>query len=216
MLATTNLACERGCRQLFSGLELQLDAGQLLLLTGANGAGKTSLLRILAGLLLPAHGVVSWRGHDIRALGEHFASEVIYVGHATAAKDELTARENLLFASRIGGEPIGTDEAEVALRRFGLAACADLPSRVLSQGQRRRISLARLSVTRRPLWLLDEPLTGLDRDATEKLEFLLLAQLARGGIVVVATHQGLRLPPDARRALHLGEAAHDARMESYA
>src|SRR5690606_15384840 len=159
--AATDLACLKGDRLLFRGLGLALEAGRMLRVAGPNGVGKTSLLRILCGLAMPEHGIVRWRGKDIRRTREDFHAELLYLGHALALNDLLTPLENLRFAIHSGGDAVSETACIEALTRIGLGAQLDLPAKVLSQGQRRRVGLARLFVSRaRPLWVLDEPFTA--------------------------------------------------------
>lgn len=195
MLELAHLSCERGGRRLFSDLQCQVAAGQLLRVQGANGAGKTSLLRMLCGLLPPVQGSVRWRGEAIADLREDFARELVYIGHAAAIKDDLTARENLAFACRLGGSEVSAVEAAAALREAGLAGRDAVPARMLSQGQRRRVALARLVVSpHAPLWVLDEPFNALDTAATAWLAALVGTHLARGGIAVLTSHQHVDVP----------------------
>lgn len=204
MLEAVDLACERGSRRLFSGLSFTLAAGELLLVTGPNGAGKTSLLRILCGLTPPSGGEVRWQGKTIAGLGEEFRGQLFYLGHHNGVKDELTARENLLISCRLAGEPLTEDAARATLAHMGLAGREDLPARLLSQGQRRRVALARLLITRAPLWILDEPLTALDARAVALIQGRLAAHLAAGGLVVLTTHQPIQVDDVTPRRLELG------------
>src|SRR5574341_229002 len=167
MLEVSSLECVRGDRRLFSGLSFALGQGELLQVKGPNGAGKTSLLRMLCGLMAPVEGQIRWKGSTIRELGEDFYREVTYLGHLPAVKDELTAEENLRIASALDGVEIEPREAYVALRKMGLQGRESLPAKVLSAGQRRRVALARLLTLDTILWVLDEPLTALDRSAVE-------------------------------------------------
>lgn len=174
---------------LFRGLSFALQAGESLRVAGANGSGKTSLLRILCGLLPPAGGEVRWRGAAIRALREDYSRELVYLGHAPAVKDDLSAAENLEISCALAGMPARAEAVAEALARFGLAGKSQ-PSRRLSQGQRRRAALARLALSAsRPLWLLDEPFSALDVAGVALLRGLIEAHLARGGAVVFTTHQ---------------------------
>lgn len=190
MLAATDLACLKGDRLLFRGLDLALDAGRMLRVAGPNGVGKTSLLRILCGLATPEYGMVRWRDEDIRRRRDDFHAELLYLGHASALNDLLTPLENLRFAIHSGGESADDARCIAALERIGLGAQIDLPAKVLSQGQRRRVGLARLFVSAsRPLWVLDEPFTALDVAAVADLAATLEAHSAAGGMVVMTTHQ---------------------------
>lgn len=205
MLQATDLVCERGERVLFRGLTLTLEPGELLRVAGGNGSGKTSLLRILCGLLAPAQGEVRWNGAPIRALREDYGRELVYVGHAAAVKDDLTAAENLFLSCRLGGGGFGRQAVLEALRRF--AVPADVLLKKLSQGQRRRAALARLLLCEAaPLWLLDEPFVALDASASALVEALIGAHVASGGMAVYTTHQGAGIQVRTARVLDL-EAA---------
>ena len=200
MLQAVDLACQRGERLLFRSLAFTLGPGECLHVAGENGAGKTSLLRLLAGLMIPAEGRVEWGGRDISRLREDFWSALAYVGHANGVKDELTATENLRFGNAIAGRPSGEAEARAALALLGLHDHADRPVRALSQGQRRRVALARLAGARGArLWILDEPFAALDTRGIEVVRELVAAQLERGGSVVLTTHQDVPLPGAVRR-----------------
>jgi len=193
-LALDRVACVRGGRTLFSGLNLQLGAGQLLRVAGANGAGKTSLLRLMCGLLLPSEGEVRWRGEPLAAQRERWGRELVYLGHAAALKDDLSPLDNLRTASTLGGHDAARTEALQALADAGLRGFERTPVRHLSQGQRKRCGLARLVLARHaPLWVLDEPFNALDTAATAWLEGLVRTQLRRGGSVVLTSHQGVAL-----------------------
>lgn len=204
MLEAIDLACERGGRLLFSGLSFLLAPGELLRVSGPNGSGKTSLLKLLVGLARPFAGEVHWRGVPIVRLGEAFRRELLYLGHTSGVKDELTALENLHFASRLGQSALRREQAIAALAAMGLAGREDLPARFLSQGQKRRVALARLMVSDAPLWILDEPLTALDIDAIAIVEARLGEHLARGGLIVLTTHQDMRVPAARTKNLALG------------
>lgn len=194
LLSVEGLGCIRGDRPVFAGLDMALHAGDALVLSGANGSGKSSLLRMLAGLLPPAVGAIRWRGADVDKAPEAHAARLHYLGHQNAIKPTLTVAENLYPWAALRG---GRGEIREALAAFGLADLADAPGRLLSSGQTRRLALARLLAAPAPLWLLDEPGVGLDRRALGDLGDVIAAHRARGGLVVLATHQDLGLP-DAR------------------
>ena len=190
MLEAVDLECMRGDRLLFRGIDLSLQPGQLLRVAGANGSGKTSLLRILCGLLQPTGGEVRWNGMPVARQREEFCANLVFTGHLNGLKDDLTALENLSVAAALAGVRVDARGARDGLARFGVAHCADLPAKYLSQGQRRRVALARLALSATvPLWILDEPFSALDAGAVIELELLLAAHLAAAGMVVLTTHQ---------------------------
>ena len=191
LLEVKKLGCVRGDRRLFSGLDLSLPAGTYLQVTGPNGSGKTSLLRILCGLLAPAEGEIKWQGENIRSLGEDYFTSVTYLGHRHNVKDELSAIENLRISNALNGIVISKERAREVLTRIGLAGRESLPARLLSEGQRRRVALARLLTSGTKLWLLDEVMTSLDKGAVALIRSLIEEHLAGGGIAFVATHQDL-------------------------
>jgi len=204
MLELTDLECTRGERTLFRGLGFALRSGELLLVTGANGSGKTSLLRIVCGLLVPTRGEVRWRGENIQQLREEFWKQLVYIGHANAIKDDLTAVENLMMASTLAGLSVSREQACAALRRLGLAGCEELPARVLSQGQRRRVALTRLALGQAmPLWVLDEPFTALDATAMNTIRELIAQHVAQGATVMYTTHQEAQINAAVSRRIHL-------------
>jgi heme exporter protein A len=173
-----------------------------VLLTGRNGAGKTSLLRAVAGLLDPEEGQVTWRGAPARANRHEFHAELVYLGHEPPLKGDLTARENLRFAIGIRRAVSGA-EIDAALARTGATGFADRPARTLSAGQRRRVALAGVLLAEAVLWLLDEPTTNLDADGQQLVAELIGAQLSGNGMVVAAVHHDMALPPDRVRRLEL-------------
>ena len=191
MLEASNLECIRGERSLFAGVGFRLAAGEMLYLQGANGSGKTSLMRILCGLAHPAAGEVRWRGEPIGKLGEDYRRELCYLGHHNAIKEELTPLENLLAAAHLADEDLDEGAALDALELVGLAGREELACRYLSQGQKRRVALARLVNERRALWILDEPYVARDAAAVELVAGLIGAHLQRGGLAVLTTHQAV-------------------------
>lgn len=193
MLRGEQLAAIRGERLVFSAISFAVPAGGALLLVGPNGSGKSTLLRLLAGLKRADAGQVLWQGADAAADPGAHARRLVYVGHQDAVKPGLRVAENLLLAR--GGD------AMVALAAMGLQGLADLPARMLSAGQRRRLALARLALRPAELWLLDEPTLGLDTASVSRFGDMLAAHRARGGVVVAATHLPLPLPDAAELAL---------------
>lgn len=188
VFAGTDLACIRGERLVFSGLSFEVRSGEVLLLTGRNGTGKSSLLRLLAGLSPAAEGVLAWNGIAIDADLEGHRQSLIYVGHGNGVKPALTPLETLTSWAALRGRADADARAERALDRFGLLSLAEVPCRCLSAGQQRRLALARLVAAPAPLWLLDEPLNALDAGSTEAFLALLAGHRARGGQIVLASH----------------------------
>lgn len=189
MLSVSNLSCVRADQTLFSGVGFELAPGECLHLEGGNGVGKTSLLRILAGFSPAAQGEVRWQGELLDSSACRLPQDLLYLGHQLALKEELNAVENLQAGAAIAGTSIAREAALAALQRLGLGSRAALPVRVLSQGQKRRVALARLVLQTQPLWLLDEPFVALDGPAQSLVAGFMEAHLARGGMVLFTSHQ---------------------------
>jgi len=204
MLSAHGLTCVRGDRPLFSGVDLAVGPGEWLHVRGANGSGKTSLLRLLAGLSRPEAGQVNWHGESIARVAQDYHRALLFLGHHAAVKEELTGAENLQLSAQLDGGQIGRAEVDHALGRFGLKGREDLPVRVLSAGQKRRVLLARLMTRKAKLWVLDEPFTALDTRAVDMLGSLTREHLAQGGMAIVTSHQPV--PLDGGKVLELSAA----------
>ncbi len=204
MLNVSSLECARGDRSLFKDVSFMLDNGELLHLHGHNGSGKTTLMRTLCGLVQPACGDIQWRGESISELDEEFTRHVLYIGHKNAIKDDLTGVENLLTSSLLDGFSIEPGQAWQALSKMGLKGFEDLPTKVLSQGQKRRVALARLLTTKARLWILDEPFVALDKAAVAFLQDVIREHIAGGGMVILSTHQEVALTSGTVKQLQLG------------
>lgn len=204
MLQTVSLACRRGDRRLFSNLSVTVKPGAVLVVVGENGSGKTSFLRMLCRLLAPEEGTILWEGTDIHHLKEQYSAQLTYIGHLNGVKDDLTAVENLKFNASLNGDRASDAAVQDALELVGLKQRVHhLPTKVLSQGQKRRVALARLWLSSRPLWLLDEPFTSLDQAATVLVTERLRFHAERGGLAVVVTHHEVVLPSGMAQRLRL-------------
>ena len=207
-MEAVELQCERGHRRLFDQLSFGLDAGRCLHIAGDNGAGKTSLLRILCGLLKPTFGEVRWQGRPIAQVRDEYGADLVYVGHLNGVKDDLTATENLRTWAAMAGLRVDADRLEQALRLLAIERFAQWPAGQLSQGQKRRIGLARLTVARQArVWILDEPFNALDRNGVEILNRLIAERVGSGGAVVLTTHQAWQAPVEVIRLELAAEAA---------
>lgn len=194
LLATKGLACWRGSRVLFQRLDLQIDRGSVTWLRGTNGSGKTSLMRILAGLSHADEGEVTWEGTPLARTGASARRQVIYIGHANALKDDLTLVEALAFLATLNQMDDAVPRARRALDRLGLSACRNAFVRTLSQGQRRRGALARLALDDQArTWILDEPFDALDTHGVRLLSDLIESHSARGGATLLTSHQPIQL-----------------------
>lgn len=192
-LTINQLACTRGERILFKQLSFELRSQQLLYIQGQNGSGKTTLLRAIASLFSPASGIIQWNQSDIKTLAEDYHGQLLYVGHLSSIKDDLTTLENVQFNASLSGHDVSNEQVLQALTALSIKRCAHLPARVLSQGQRRRTALAQLwlknSPEHTPLWILDEPFTALDSDMVIKLTQQIEAYVQAGGMVLFTSHQ---------------------------
>jgi heme exporter protein A len=193
LLEAEGLQCVRGGRRVFSGIGLRAETGALLRIEGDNGAGKTSLLRMLCGLTEPHAGEIRWCGAPLAACRETHRAELLYIGHQNALKEDLSGAENLRYAAALRGDALSEEEARGALHALGADAESKRPVRALSQGQKRRVALAALALPRpRALWLLDEPFVALDTAAMTTVSDRIATHVQAGGIAVYTTHQDVR------------------------
>ncbi len=193
-LRANALTCVRGERTLFTGLDLEVSAGEWLHVRGENGIGKTSLLRLLSGLTKPAAGEIFWNEQLISADPSEYHRNLLFLGHRDSLKEDLTALENLSIATALDGIMVSGEEILLALHRFGLRGREDLPVNCLSAGQKRRVLLARLLLRQAKLWILDEPFNALDVRAVEMLSELILEHIASGGMAIMTSHQEIPMP----------------------
>lgn len=203
MLEVIDLDCVRGGRALFRKLNLTVGPGTLLQIQGPNGSGKTTLLRIVCGLMDPDDGEVRWQGKNIRALGEDYSSALTYLGHRNGVKEELSPLENLRISNGLSGINLSREQAKDALQQLGLMDREDVPTRFLSEGQRRRSALTRLMTAGAKLWVLDEVLASLDAAAVVLVRSLIEGHLSKDGIAIVATHQELQISAGSFQRLEL-------------
>ena len=203
MLSAQGLACLRGDRLLFKSVGLELNSGGLLYVLGENGSGKSSLLRMLCGLLMPENGTVFWDSKPIKENAEDYLSNLTYIGHLNGLKDDLTALENLVISARLAGNEVSESQALAALMAIGIERCANLPASVLSQGQKRRVALARLWLAKGKIWILDEPFAALDVASVAVLAARLGEHLSNGGMAIVTTHQDVGIHAQSTQTLRL-------------
>ena len=205
-LQAVGLACERDWRMLFEHLELHVAAGDMLQISGPNGSGKTSLLRLLAGLMQPTHGEILLNGKPLAGQASELARTLVWIGHAAGIKELLTAEENLTWLCALH-RPASREAIWQALAAVGLRGFEDVACHTLSAGQQRRVALARLYLDSPPLWILDEPFTALDKQGVAQLEAHLAQHCEQGGMVVLTTHHTLECKPRGYRDINLGQWA---------
>ena len=193
MLETTDLECQRGDRRLFAGVGFRLEDGELLYLQGSNGSGKTSLLRMLCGLAPVESGDILWNGTPIRSQRTAFQRDLCYLGHLNALQESMTVHENLAFTASLGGFVPNAGQIPAILARFGVGGRQDHIVRHLSQGQKRRVALARLALSPATLWVLDEPFVAMDDAGIGMLTELIAQHLAEGGVTVLTSHQPVEI-----------------------
>ncbi|MBU3612107.1 cytochrome c biogenesis heme-transporting ATPase CcmA [Polynucleobacter sp. MG-27-Goln-C1] len=194
VLEARALTCIRGERELFSGLDLQVLAGQCLHIRGENGVGKTSLLRLLTGLTSPESGEILWNGHSIKKEASEYHGKLLFLGHRDALKEDLSAIENLRLYAAIDGITLSEQDAFASLWRFGLKGREDLPVNCLSAGQKKRVLMARMLTRGAQVWILDEPFNALDTHAMQVLQDLITEHLKSNGLVVLTSHQPVAIP----------------------
>jgi len=199
------LSCVRGDRVLFRNLSFEVGPGELLHLKGQNGSGKTTLLRALAGLLLQESGEIRWNGKNIRSLREEYSRHLLYLGHLNGIKGDLSAVENLRIAATLEGFTLSESRAWEVLEEIGLRGHEDLPSKHLSQGQKRRVALARLLANDARVWILDEPFTALDVAAVQLLQEVIHRHVENGGMAIITTHQEVAMIGEHTRTVTLGQ-----------
>lgn len=205
MLEISELSSVRGERVLFESLSFSVHPGEMVQVEGRNGCGKTTLLRIIAGLGESDGGKVFWNGQTIQSIREQYHQALLFLGHLTGVKRELTGYENLAFYQSLAVGKVNPDEIWTVLARVGLAGREDIPVAQLSAGQQRRVALARLWMSRQPLWILDEPLTAIDKQGVRVLEQLFLSHTENGGMVLLTTHQDMFTQSETLRRIKLGE-----------
>lgn len=197
-LEARQLACERDGRWLFEGLDLTVRSGEILRIEGPNGSGKTTLLKILAGQLGEYEGELYWNGTSLRKAREQFLANLLYLGHSPGVKAGLSPLENLAWYQALNGDKGSEEQRLEALAKVGLNGFEDVVAGQLSAGQQRRVALARLTLTRRALWVLDEPFTAIDRQGVTALEAQLAAHVQAGGCVLLTTHHTLAVTSTVR------------------
>ncbi|WP_025564970.1 cytochrome c biogenesis heme-transporting ATPase CcmA [Psychromonas sp. SP041] len=206
MLECKNLTCVREERVLFNNLNFALSPGEILHVEGPNGIGKTSLFRLLVGLSSPYSGDIYWQQQNIMSDRESYYQNMLYLGHKSGVKPELTALENLQFFHRLYNPSVELDLWDI-LTLVGLVGYENIPTAQLSAGQQRRVALARMWFSDCPLWILDEPFTAIDKSGVKVIENLLIKHAHKGGMIILTTHQDLSLPTDLYKKLTLQKPA---------
>lgn len=204
-LQVRDLACRRGERLLFEHLDFELQSGELLLIEGQNGCGKTTLLKTLASIRHPDSGDIRWNNHPTHKQREEFHQQLFWLGHHNAIKGDLTAVENLRIQANLQEVNVPDNRIWDALDTIGLYGYEDLPTKVLSQGQKRRVALAGFLLTTAKLWILDEPFSALDVRAVDLLQSILRKHVEQGGMVILTTHQEVALMSDQIKRLQLDQ-----------
>ena len=197
-LTFSKLACSRGGRQLFRGIDCVLESGHWLYVAGANGVGKTSLLRMVCGLAPIESGEIDWNGESIHAQRDAYRQDLCYLGHLNALQEAVTVNENLVFTAALAGNAPEPEQMQQVLRHFGLVGRGQQLVKHLSQGQKRRVALSRLALSQARLWVLDEPFVAMDEAGVRMLADLIATHLGNGGLAVLTSHQQVdigRLPP---------------------
>ncbi len=205
MLEISALSAIRGERVLFKELSFSMNPGELIQIEGRNGSGKTTLLRIIAGLGDSEGGDVFWKGQLVHTIREQYHQDLLFLGHLPGVKRELTGYENLMFHQSLVQGKADSEQIWTALARVGLGGREDIPVAQLSAGQQRRVALARLWLSRQPLWILDEPLTAIDKQGVRVLEKLFLEHTKLGGMVLLTTHQDMFINRSELRRIRLGD-----------
>ncbi|GLT16208.1 cytochrome c biogenesis heme-transporting ATPase CcmA [Vibrio algivorus] len=206
MLEVRDLTAIRDDRELFESISFSVSAGDLVQVEGRNGSGKTTMLRIITGLGDSEAGRIIWKGVETRKDRDAFHQDLLFIGHQTGVKKELTAFENLSFYQKLNGSTdVTEDDIWMALAKVGLAGKEDIPAGKLSAGQQRRVALARLWLSRHPLWILDEPLTAIDKQGIKVIEALFMEHTQKGGMVLFTTHQDMFAEMDQLKTIRLGE-----------
>jgi len=202
-VTAVDLSCVRGDRILFKHIDFTLEPGGLLYVLGENGSGKSSLLRLLCGLIKAESGAIHWQGADVKHALEVFQSDLLYMGHLNGLKEDMSPIENLQVNAHLAGDNVNKQAILSALEAIDVKRCDSLPVRVLSQGQKKRVALSRLWLTKRKLWILDEPFAALDSTSVDLLVSRISQHLSNGGMAIVTTHQEVVISAQSTQVLRL-------------